>query len=696
MMNTRLLSLLFILLFSQDIKAKTAEFETATEAVKNMKVGYFYVGSTISWLEEEQGVDQIPQYWKEYAGKSFEDVYGYPALHPQWMKMLRKAGINSVRLPIHWWMHLETDGTIDPVWMRHIRGIVDIILDEGMYCIVNNGYDDWTIASTKEYERRKDLFEYLWRQIAMEFKDYDHHLLFEGYNEMRDEYGSWNWPSSACPGYFDENVSRDAYQALYNYEKSFVDAVRSTGGNNTTRNLIVNTYACSPGDGDYNSHVTDALINFKLPEDIYDGHLIIGVHTYYDTASLQTAKDDVDDIMNKLRKHLVPLGAPIIISEWNADAGQDLYYKYPENTLALARYFMEKVRENGFANICLTSIFSNEQYRLLPAFDIPEYIDAMMKGYYGDEYNHKFLTIDDYDIQYANVTYNTLYGSLLLCEKSLNLSEYKGIKVEVENIEDCCIVLFGEIDEKIHWCGFTSPTEIFLFDHSILGEKVTKIELKNTRDGINKNKVYNIHLIKQDGTEEKIDIGTVRKGWAGACVCEYSGKRKQFIHNVDYDYPWAELNIFYDDVPLKIKDYKGIRLELAEPLANLNIKIYGDGEQKEDYLGMNSTSTTIIFNTDIFSNEINRVTLQNNTDCKAQAKVISAWLIRQDGTEEYSDLSPFWGCTITNTEPYTTFINNVSIGNLHTDSRIYNLAGQRLSKPQKGINIIDGKKVVIK
>ncbi len=77
------------MLISQGIKAQSAEFDTAAEAVKNMKVGYFYVGSTVSYIEVEQGVDKIPQYWKEYAGKSFEDVYGFPALHPQWMKMLR-------------------------------------------------------------------------------------------------------------------------------------------------------------------------------------------------------------------------------------------------------------------------------------------------------------------------------------------------------------------------------------------------------------------------------------------------------------------------------------------------------------------------------------------------------------------------------------------------------------------------------
>jgi hypothetical protein len=34
-------------------------------------------------------------------------------------------------------------------------------------------------------------------------------------------------------------------------------------------------------------------------------------------------------------------------------------------------------------------------------------------------------------------------------------------------------------------------------------------------------------------------------------------------------------------------------------------------------------------------------------------------------------------------------------GETTTDSRYYNLGGQRLTKPQKGINIIGGKKVFV-
>ena len=96
-MKVKILSTLGALLMALGLQAQNAEFETASEAVKNMKVGYFYIGSTVSYIPEEDVTDYIPQVWKEYADRSFEDVYGVPVLYPQWVRMLRKAGINSIR-----------------------------------------------------------------------------------------------------------------------------------------------------------------------------------------------------------------------------------------------------------------------------------------------------------------------------------------------------------------------------------------------------------------------------------------------------------------------------------------------------------------------------------------------------------------------------------------------------------------------
>jgi hypothetical protein len=178
-----------------------------------------------------------------------------------------------------------------------------------------------------------------------------------------------------------------------------------------------------------------------------------------------------------------------------------------------------------------------------------------------------------------------------------------------------------------------------------LGNAVRCITLQNFKEGKNEARLFDVYLIRTDGTEERIDDPHQYGGWQDLSY-ELIMPRKSVVHTVDYDYLWAELNIFYDDIPLKLKNYKGIRLELEEPLNDFHVKIIGDEEQNVDYVGLNGTSTTIMFNTDIFRKEINRVTLLSDIDGKGEAKVISAWLIRQDGTEEFSDLSPYHGCEI--------------------------------------------------
>ena len=47
-------------------------------------------------------------------------------------------------------------------------------------------------------------------------------------------------------------------------------------------------------------------------------------------------------------------------------------------------------------------------------------------------------------------------------------------------------------------------------------------------------------------------------------------------------------------------------------------------------------------------------------------------------------------------EPNPTAIKTINSGQRTTDNGIYNLAGQRLQKEQKGINIINGKKIIVK
>ena len=618
-------------MMSLGIHAQNTEFESATEAVKNMKIGW-NLWNTL------ESVVQLEEIWFDPAEwQGWETAWGNPITKPELMKMMRKAGINAIRVPVTWYLHMDANDQVDPVWMKRVHEVVDYVIDQGMYCILNTHHDNgaWLVADMENYVQNKERFEYLWRQIAEEFKDYDEHLVFEGYNEIVDKYGDFHLPNQSHGA---EHIQQ-AYDAINGYAQSFVDAVRSTGGKNLERNLAVGTYSALVGPWEEHG---ESCRQMKIPTDVSEGHIIFAIHCYW-----MESKEDVDGVISNVDKYITSRGIPTIVGEWGAfNEGENHYEDYHG-------YFIGQTKAKSICTF-LWGGMSGGEMRSLPAFEKPEEAKTVLKAYYGNEYEPTLLTKDDYEYLYyptSQVTFRSLYAQLSLCSRVLSLNDYTGIRIEMENTEDIHVLINGDGEGKQQRCWFSASSETFYFDKSILGEKVTGIELQNMRDGKNETKIYNVYLIKKDGSEEKLGKEETTVVW-GCDLDNGKWTRKQFVHTVEYDYQWAELNIFYDDIPLKLKNYKGIRLELAEMPTDVHVKVYGDGGQKEEYIGINDASSTILFNTDIFSNEINRVTLQYTKEGKGEAKVISAWLIRQDGTEEYSDLSPFHGCNITNVEKY--------------------------------------------
>ena len=81
---------------------------------------------------------------------------------------LKKNGFNSVRIPVTWFQHMKEDETVDEAWMNRIQEIVDYVIDNGMYCILNvhhdTGADDekvkhWIKADEANYNENKEKFE---------------------------------------------------------------------------------------------------------------------------------------------------------------------------------------------------------------------------------------------------------------------------------------------------------------------------------------------------------------------------------------------------------------------------------------------------------------------------------------------------------------------------------------------------------
>jgi aryl-phospho-beta-D-glucosidase BglC (GH1 family) len=383
--------------------AQSDDFETATEAVANMRVGW-NLGNTLDSNSGDASNMWI-EAWTRRRPADYETAWGQPVTKPELMKMFKEAGFNAIRVPVTWYPHMEAKfnlsgtawdmasddigTTIQEDWMKRVHEVVDYVISQGMYCILNVHHDTgaastaWLVASEDDYAKQKERFEEVWRQIAEEFKDYGEHLLFEGYNEMLDTYDSWCFASFAAPGNYNNTVATSAYKAINSYAQSFVDAVRATGGNNARRNLIVSTYGACCGSGTWNSHLADPLKKMKLPADSVSNHLIFEVHSYLDVKDLSSVKSEVNQMISSLKTNLVSKGAPVIFGEWGTTT-ENAYTNYRSNMLAFARYFVERAKTNNICTFYWMGL-SDGEHRSVPEFNEADLKDAIIKGYYGDE-----------------------------------------------------------------------------------------------------------------------------------------------------------------------------------------------------------------------------------------------------------------------------------------------------------------------
>lgn len=401
----------YVLLSSVTANAQITE--TATTAVRNMGVGW-NLGNTLdanSHLKSSNPDDNA--YWN-CQGLESETCWGQYATTPEVFSMFKEAGFGAIRIPVTWYNHMDSNGMVDQSWMARVHTIVDYVINSGLYCIVNVHHDtgadtssgvSWIKADEANYNKNKSRYEYLWKQIAEEFKDYDEHLLFEGYNEMLDTKSSWCFASFNTTNQYNASIANSAYNGLNGYAQRFVNTVRSTGGNNASRNLIVSTYAAASGTGNWSPHLQDPVKFLNLPQDNVSGHIIFEVHSYPSITiknsqgtlvnrSLADIEREIDDLMSTLSTSLATKGAPVIIGEWgtsNVDAGNGLtdYDARRSLTLQFADYFVKKAKEKNIGTFYWMGL-SNSISRVMPAFDQADLAECIAKAYHGSSFNGRF------------------------------------------------------------------------------------------------------------------------------------------------------------------------------------------------------------------------------------------------------------------------------------------------------------------
>lgn len=489
-------------------EAKAQDFETASVAVKNMGVGW-NLGNTLDAFNQSITDVSSPAYWGQQ-GLESENYWGQPTTKPELMAMMKNAGFSAIRVPVTWFNHMDSEGNVDAAWMARVKEVVDCVLEQGLYCIINVHHDTgansdeakhWLHASGTSYTSNKNRFENLWRQIATQFKDYGEKLLFESYNEMLDDYSSWCFASFATSSKYNSSVATDAYNAINNYAQSFVNVVRGTGGNNAKRNLIVNTYGACNGGGNWNSHLQDPLKEMKKPTG-ESNHIIFEVHSYPNISNLSNAKNEVQAMFNDINQYLASK-APIIIGEWgtsNVDNGSD-YNNNRANMILFLDYFVKKAKEFNYATFYWMGL-SDGSNRSLPVFNQPDLAEAIVKAYYGNTDGYVYPTRGDYETVY-DVTFNNQWSELNLINGSISTSNYTGLELELEEKPAT-----GAFQFKAYPSTITQPIatakSTFTFT-SAMGSTINRITLQSCQAG-NSTIVKKAYLIRKDGTKEEAEI----------------------------------------------------------------------------------------------------------------------------------------------------------------------------------------------
>ena len=527
-MNKRIFTI--ICLFITVITLHAQEFETATEAVKNMKVGW-NLGNTFD--SHKIGVTGVTE----------TETLREPITKPELMEMMKMAGFNAIRVPVTWYPHLDASGNIDPAWMNRIQEVVDYVINQGMYCIINvhhdtghkknenDGNKGWLRAKLENYTKNKAIFEKIWQQIANKFKNYNHLLLFEGYNEMLDTLGSFNYASyetdkriditneqgdvvAQIP--YDADVAQSAYDAVNAYAKSFVETVRATGGNNAHRNLIVSTYAAADArsQGTYNK---EPFVKMQKPED--SNHIAFEIHTYPpivdDTLrSMEYIARQIDYMVSNIDTFFVQrYNAPVIIGEWgtaNVDKSPNDYDAHREHMFNFVDYFVQKMKENDIATFYWMGL-SDKTNRSLPAFNQADLAERILKAYYGNDYEPNVITTNDYeDYNGYKVTFNQLWSEITLAESTSGLeSEYTGIEVILDEIPsyngNLSFRTYNLSEANINHSNITSLTNTLNFSGvTATGKPIKRVTIVwRSSPGTPTLKIKEINLLKVDGTKEK-------------------------------------------------------------------------------------------------------------------------------------------------------------------------------------------------
>jgi endoglucanase len=236
-----------------------------------------------------------------------ETSWGNPLVTQALMQRYVAAGYKSIRIPITWTDHTGPAPayTVDPAWMSRVQQVVDWALEAGLHVMINTHHDSWQWINAMPTNHDEVLIRFtaVWTQVAERFASYPNTLMFESINE----------PQFAG---VDDPTGRVLLDEL---NTTFFDVVRSSGGMNTTRPLVLPCLHTNAGQPNLDSlAATIAKLN--------DQNLITTTHFYgfwpfsvnimgYTKFNVPTI-DDIVKSFDAVYNTFVAKGIPSIVGEF--------------------------------------------------------------------------------------------------------------------------------------------------------------------------------------------------------------------------------------------------------------------------------------------------------------------------------------------------------------------------------------------
>ena len=280
--------------------AKAAD-KTAIELVNDMGLGW-NLGNTFDCWNTRGWTTDTETAW----GNATTTQAMIDAVHAQ--------GFDSIRIPITWYENLADTSTYDinDAYLARIKEVIDYAYNNDMYVIINMHWD-WVSDGSLWLNKGKEAlpqFTTMWTEIANYFKDYDSHLVFEDMNEVT----------------FD-------YDVLNEFNQTFVNTIRTTGGNNSDRLLLLAganddlTKTCSPEYIVPDDDMVAVSIHYYYPStwavaSISDPNAE-GYWGYQRTWGTDEEKQDVYNLFAKLKANFADKGIPVILGEYGVITNKD-------------------------------------------------------------------------------------------------------------------------------------------------------------------------------------------------------------------------------------------------------------------------------------------------------------------------------------------------------------------------------------